>query len=138
MLVILLWCLTYLSHLWSVYNIGTQMQNFSKAAGICNQALSAIKISHEIIDTPHAKNLNITHGEIKFNHVSFQYDNNKPLFSNLNVIIKPTQKVGLVGFSGGGKLTFIKLILRLMDIKGGEILIDAQDISKVTQGSLRS
>lgn len=127
-----------ISFMWSVYNIGTQMQNFSKAAGICNQALSAIKIKHEVIDVENAPDLKITKGKIHFQNVSFQYNNNKPLFTNLSVTIPEGKKVGLVGFSGGGKSTFIKLILRLMDIQSGNILIDDQDISIVAQGSLRS
>lgn len=126
------------SFMWSVYNIGTQMQNFSKAAGICNQALSVIKTKHEVIDLPNASSLKVNNGEIVFQNVSFQYENNKALFTELNVKIPSGQKVGLVGFSGGGKSTFIKLILRLMDIQSGTILIDDQDIALTTQGSLRS
>lgn len=127
-----------ISFMWSIYNIGTQMQNFSKAAGICNQALSAITIQHEVIDVPDAKEMIVLKGMIQFDHVSFQYKNNKSLFSDLSVTIQPGQKVGLVGFSGGGKSTFIKLILRLMDIQSGSILIDGKNISQVTQSSLRS
>ena len=126
-----------ISFMWSVANMGTQMQNFSKAAGICNQALSVIQKKHDVIDAPNAKTLSVPKGEIQFDQVSFNYENNNPLFTDLNATIKPGQKVGLVGFSGGGKSSFIKLILRLMDVKSGSILIDQQDISKVTQGSLR-
>lgn len=127
-----------ISFMRSVYNIGTQMQNFSKAAGICNQALSVIQMKHGVIDSDNASDLKVTKGKIQFQDVQFQYDNNKTLFTDLNVAIPSGQKVGLVGFSGGGKSSFIKLILRLMDIKSGAILIDDQDIKTVTQGSLRS
>ena len=127
-----------ISFMWSVYNIGTQMQNFSKAAGICNQALSVIKIKHSVIDSEHASELKVQHGNIQFKDVTFRYDNNSKLFQQCNVTISAGEKVGLVGFSGGGKSTFIKLILRLMDIQSGEILIDNQDIKTVTQSSLRS
>jgi len=127
-----------ISFMWSIANIGMQMQAFSKSAGICNQALSVIQKKHEVIDAPSAKILSISKGEIQFDRVSFNYENNNPLFTDLNVTIKPGQKVGLVGFSGGGKSSFIKLILRLMDIQSGKILIDDQDIKSVTQGSLRS
>lgn len=121
----------------SVQDVGNQMQRFSKVVGACNQALSIIRIPHEITDLPNAVPLNINHGEIKFHNVTFQYENNKPLFNNLNVTIKPGEKVGLVGFSGGGKSTFIKLILRLIEIREGAVLIDTQDIKKVTVSSLR-
>ena len=117
--------------------IWVQMQRFSKVVGTCNQALSIIKQPHEITDLPNALPLQVTKGEIIFNDVSFHYENNKPLFKHLAVKIKPGEKVGLVGYSGGGKSTFIKLILRLIDTKSGQILIDNQDIKAITKGSLR-
>jgi ATP-binding cassette subfamily B protein len=120
-----------------VYGIGLQMQKFSKAVGICNQALSFVRVPHEITDIPDALPINIANGQIKFENVCFQYEGNNPLFTNLNVIINPGEKIGLVGYSGGGKSTFIKLILRLMDIQSGTILIDNQDIKEVTKKSLR-
>lgn len=126
-----------ISLMWSVQEVGKQMQRFSKVVGACNQALSIIRIPHEIIDTPNATPLKIKQGAIKYDNVTFQYENNKPLFNHLNVSILPGEKVGLVGFSGGGKSTFIKLILRLLDIQKGSILIDNQDIKKVTLSSLR-
>lgn len=122
---------------WNIPDIGKQMQRFSKVVGACNQALSVIKIPHEITDAPNAKILNVTQGEIRFEKVLFHYENNKPLFKNLNVAIKSGEKVGLVGFSGGGKSSFIKLILRLLDIQDGSILIDGQNIKGVTISSLR-
>lgn len=123
--------------MWSVQEVGKQMQRFSKVVGACNQALSIVRIPHEIVDAPDATPLNISQGEIKFHNVTFQYENNKALFNELNVTIQHGEKVGLVGFSGGGKSTFIKLILRLIDIQQGSILIDNQDIKKVTVSSLR-
>jgi len=121
----------------SVYDIGRQMLKFSKAIGRCNQSLSFIRMPPEIVDAPKAKFIHIMHGEIQFHHVTFQYNDSMPLFANLNVAIKAGEKVGLVGYSGGGKSTFIKLILRLMDVQSGSILIDNQDIKTVTQNSLR-
>ncbi|MFI5142239.1 MAG: ABC transporter ATP-binding protein, partial [Bacteroidia bacterium] len=121
----------------SIFNMGQEMQRFSKMVGICNQALSFIRVPHEIVDAPDAIPINITHGEIKFQNVSFQYLNNQPVFNHLNVTIRAGEKVGLVGYSGGGKSTFIKLMLRLMDIQSGNILIDNQDIKHVTKNSLR-
>ncbi len=122
---------------WNIPDIGKQMQRFSKVVGACNQALSVIQIPHEIIDLANAKILKVTQGEIKFEKVGFNYENNKPLFNRLTVTIKPGEKVGLVGFSGGGKSSFIKLILRLLDIQEGAILIDGQNIKEVTLSSLR-
>ncbi len=126
-----------ISFTWAVYDIGKQMQQFARSVGICKQALHFIVDPYEIIDAPKAPPIFITKGEIKFNNISFSFRNNKPLFEDLTLIIKPSEKIGLVGYSGGGKSTLIKLILRLMDIQSGNILIDNQDIKTVTKNSLR-
>lgn len=81
--------------------------------------------------------ITIKKGEIQFQNVFFQYENSHPLFENINITINPGERVGLVGYSGGGKSTFIKLILRLIDTQSGSILIDDQDLKNVTQHSLR-
>ena len=127
-----------ISFMWGIHDVGKQMQRFSKVVGTCNQALSIIQQPHEVIDSPNARPLQVTRGEIQFDHVFFQYANNKPLFKNLEITINPGEKVGLVGYSGGGKSTFIKLILRLIDIQSGNILIDNQGITEVTKHSLRT
>jgi ATP-binding cassette subfamily B protein len=121
----------------SVDDVGQQMLRFSKVVGMCNQALSFIRLPHEIIDLSDAKPICITKGEIKFQDVFFKYENNNLLFENLNVTINPGKRVGLVGYSGGGKSTFVKLILRLVDTQSGKIFIDNQNIKKVTEESLR-
>ena len=126
-----------ISFMWAVHDMGKQMQRFSKVMGTCNQALSMIRIPHEITDAPDATALSISNGEIKFDHVSFHYENNQPLFKDLSIKINPGEKVGLVGYSGGGKSTFIKLILRLIDTQSGLISIDNQKIKDVTKSSLR-
>lgn len=122
----------------SVYEVGQQMLKFSKVIGICNESLSFIRIPHEIIDAPNAFPIEIKKGEIKFEHVTFTHENtHELLFDNLNITIQSGEKVGLIGYSGGGKSTFIKLILRLFDVQSGSILIDGQDIKLVTRHSLR-
>ena len=126
-----------ISFISSIYDIGQQMLKFSKLVGICNQALSFIQMPHEITDAPNAKPIKITAGEIVLQQVSFQYENSAPLFNQLNITIKSGEKVGLVGYSGGGKSTFIKLILRFIDTQAGDLLIDGQNIKDVTQHSLR-
>jgi len=127
-----------ITFLMSVYEVGQQMLKFSKIIGICNEALSFIRIPHEIIDAPDAQPLTVKKGEITFADVTFKHENTHTnLFENLNVTIKPGEKVGLVGYSGGGKSTFIKLILRLLDTQSGCVLIDDQDIKHVTKHSLR-
>lgn len=108
-----------------------------KEIGTCRQALSIIRDIPDIIDDPEAKLLKINRGEIVFDHVIFRYLKRRNLFEDKTIKIEAGQKVGLVGFSGSGKTTFVNLILRYYDVQGGRILIDGQDISKVTQDSLR-
>ena len=121
----------------SMYDIAHQMQLFSKVRGTCAQALSLMNVSHEIKDSPDASVLCVPKGEIKFTDVVFSYENQTPVFEGLNVQINPGEKVGLVGYSGAGKSTFIKLILRLFDTTSGKIYIDGQAIQEVTLDSLR-
>lgn len=127
-----------ISFILSLEDIRQRMLEFIKVVGTCNQALSYIKMPHEITDVPHALPLNITKGEIKFDDVTFKHTNmNSNLFNKLSITIHAGEKVGLVGYSGGGKSTFIKLILRLLDTQSGRVLIDNQDIKQVKKHSLR-
>jgi ATP-binding cassette subfamily B protein len=95
----------------------------------------------EIIDTKDASELLLHNGAVELNEVSFEYVEDKTserVFSNLKLSIKPGEKVGLIGPSGGGKTTFTRLLLRFDDIQSGIITIDGQNIAEVTQHSLRS
>lgn len=125
----------YMVH--NLWNLASQWVQFSEELGKCSQALTMITQTHDIPDTANAKSLIITKGEIEFDQVSFHYDQGKKIFNNKNVVIPSGQKVGLVGFSGSGKTTFVHLILRFFEIESGRILIDQQDIRDVTQNSLR-
>jgi ATP-binding cassette subfamily B protein len=120
--------------LWTLTN---DVRNFGEAIGNVKQGLRTIMSPIEIEDKADAKKLIVTQGEINFENIVFHYKNDYPLFNNLSVAIKPKQKVGLVGFSGSGKTTFVNLILRLFDINAGSIFIDGQDIRHVAQDSLR-
>lgn len=91
----------------------------------------------EIADIKRATKLKVKNGEISFENVCFAYENNGNVVDNFSLDIKPKETVALVGSSGAGKTTLVKLILRMFDIQKGKILIDGQDISKVTQESLR-
>ena len=116
-----------------------EMNGFLEDVGTINQALSIINQPLQIKDADHAKNLNVNRGKIIFDNVGFNYQKEGlALFSNKNLTINSGQKVGLVGHSGGGKTTFVNLILRFFDVNSGRISIDDQDISLVTQDSLRS
>lgn len=115
-----------------------QMTMFAREIGTIDNALSLIKKEHDLIDSPAAKPLSIAHGNIAFEKVNFAYQKGMPVFNELSVTIPKGQKVGLVGFSGSGKSTFVNLILRFFDLQSGKILIDGVDISTVQQESLRS
>ena len=92
---------------------------------------------HEIVDIHDAPALKADRGEIAFNDVSFIYHEGLRVFEHLAVTIESKQQVGLVGFSGSGKSTFVNLILRLFEPQSGTIKIDGQNILNVTQDSLR-
>lgn len=90
------------------------------------------------IEDPDSKDIGVLQGDIKFEKVSFSYDENKNILSNLNLSIKKGRTVALVGPSGGGKTTLCHLIPRFYEINSGEISIDGMDIRKMTRASLRS
>lgn len=114
-----------------------QVLRVNDLVGRSNQSLEMLLVPQEIIDNPEAKDINIDKGEIVFQDVNFQYKRDNNLFSNKSVIIPGGQRVGLVGFSGSGKTTFVNLIVRLFDLSSGTIKIDKQNIKEVTQSSLR-
>lgn len=99
--------------------------------------MNALVIPHDIKDKSNASQLVVTQGRIEFSKVKFHYQGGYSLFQNKSVTIEPGQKVGLVGYSGSGKSTFVNLILRLYEVVDGQILIDGQNLAEVTQESLR-
>src|SRR5579872_5699034 len=120
-----------------IWFVSFQMSVFARELGTVNNALNLITKGHDVVDAPNAAQLKVTQGKIQFENVAFEYQKKHLIFQDLNVTILPGQRVGLVGFSGSGKSTFVNLILRFYDIHSGRILIDHQDIAKVTQDSLR-
>lgn len=119
----------------SMWIAANELRTFLEELGTVEQALQIIDQPLEIKDGTEI--LHVDKGEIIFENVEFGYKNSAALFAGKNITIKPGEKVGLVGHSGGGKTTFASLILRSFDVNSGRILIDGQDISKVTQDSLR-
>ena len=91
----------------------------------------------EIQDVEKALKLKITKGEIKFENVSFSYNQNRQILHEVDFDIPAGNNLAVVGYSGGGKSTLVRLLFRFYDVSSGRILIDAQDIQKVTQDSLR-
>ena len=101
------------------------------------EMVEIMTLPHEIQDVPQAKDLEVTQGEITFNNLQFSFNDTRSVLKNINVTIRPGEKVALIGPSGAGKTTFVRLLLRLYSPTSGRILVDGQDIAKGTQASLR-
>lgn len=121
-----------------VWFVCFQITVFARELGTVTDSLTLVKRGHDLVDSPDAKSIVIKNGEIEFKDVSFSYNKKENVFSHLNLTIPGGQKIGLVGFSGSGKSTFVNLILRFYDIQAGKILIDHHNIADMTQDSLRS
>ncbi|NTF33101.1 ABC transporter ATP-binding protein [Rhizobium skierniewicense] len=118
--------------------IGMHIRNLQRSVNDMEELVSIHSQPLGIDDVAHAKTLVIHEGKIEFERVSFHYGKHlAPLYKDFSVTIKPGERVGLVGHSGSGKTTFIKLIQRLHDVSDGTVSIDGQDISQVSQASLR-
>jgi ATP-binding cassette subfamily B protein len=118
-------------------NLTRRFLEFFEYVGNVANGVDTIVKAHEIVDAPAAKPLHVAQGRIEFRNVRFGYDPQRPVFENLSVVIEPGQRVGLVGFSGSGKSTFVSLILRNYEPQDGQIRIDGTDIARVMQDSLR-
>ena len=106
--------------------------------GILQESLQKISTPLSVVDKPGAPDLDVPKGEIEFRNVDFSYVPGQPVFTNLNLRIKPGKKVGFVGVSGAGKTTICQILLRAYEVSGGGIYIDGQNIAEVTQDSLHS
>jgi ATP-binding cassette subfamily B multidrug efflux pump len=93
-------------------------------------------VPHTVVDRAEDE-LEITEGRIEFRHLTHHYGKGKGGLNDVNLVIEPGEKVGLIGRSGAGKSSLVNLLLRFRDAEQGEILIDGQDIGAVTQASLR-
>ncbi len=109
------------------------VQHFAKLG----EAVQVLGLPHEMVDAPDAKPLIPLGGAVSFVGVSFSYPDGDRVLDKLDLEIQPGQKVGLVGRSGAGKSTILALLQRLYDPTAGKVLVDGQDISHVTQDSLR-
>jgi len=116
----------------------TQLNGLMRNYGTATNSAELIARPLGLIDAPDAKPLQVTKGAIHFDRVSFHYGKASGIIENLDLSIKPGERVGLIGRSGAGKSTLVSLLLRFYDVKTGHITIDGQDISQVTQASLRA
>ena len=115
-----------------------EMSGLFENMGMAIDGMNTIAQPRDVQDVPAAKPLDVSQGLIKFDGVSFTYDKHGSVIRDMNLVLRPGEKVGLIGRSGAGKTTMMNILLRLYDINGGKLTIDGQDISQVTQESLRS
>ena len=122
-----------------LWNMNGIMRNYNRIIGNANDMVEILQTPTTLIDKSDSK-LKVTNGEISMDKITFTHDEGQgdTLFHDFSLEIKPGEKIGLVGASGSGKTTLTKLLLRFADIDSGKITIDGQDISEVTQASLRA
>lgn len=122
-----------------LWNMNGIMRNYNRIIGNANDMVEILQTPTTLIDKSDSK-LKVTNGEISMDKITFTHDEGQgdTLFHDFSLDIKPGEKIGLVGASGSGKTTLTKLLLRFADIDSGKITIDGQDISEVTQASLRA
>jgi ATP-binding cassette subfamily B protein len=120
-------------------DVGMHINNLQRSVNDMEELVAIHDEAIGIADAIDARPIDIKGGRIVFEDVTFHYGGHRtPLYDGLSVDIGAGERVGLVGRSGSGKTTFVKLVQRLYDVSGGRILIDGQDIAKATQHSLRS
>ena len=116
-----------------------QMTGLFENIGTIQDGITTLSKPRTIVDAPNAQPLQVTHGGIRFEQLRFGYkDGAQKIIDGLNLEIRPGERIGLIGRSGAGKSTLVNLLLRFHEAQGGRITIDGQDITQVTQDSLRS
>ena len=127
-----------MSH-WIMWEVSGLFENI----GVVQDGVETISRMRTVVDAPGAVTLTVPRGEIRFEGIGFHYGKDRDqleqgIIDKLSLSAKPGEKLGIVGRSGAGKSTLVSLLLRFYDLEQGRILIDGQDISKVTQSSLRA
>ena len=128
---------------WTIANVAGwvswEVTSIFENVGVVQEGMQTIAVPHQLVDAPDARALEVSRGEIAIEHLSFTYGRSDALavLADLNLVIRPGERVGLIGRSGAGKSTLVNLLLRFHEIEQGAIRIDGQDIRGVTQESLR-
>ncbi|MEA2905233.1 MAG: ATP-binding cassette, subfamily multidrug efflux pump, partial [Alphaproteobacteria bacterium] len=118
--------------------IAVQITDLFEEIGIVQEGMMTIARPLQLVDPAGAKALDVREGRICFEDVRFGYGRDTEVLEGFSLTLRPGEKIGLVGRSGAGKSTVVNLLLRFFDLEGGRILIDGQDISHMTQESLRA
>ena len=129
---------------WQIANVSGwvswEVTGIFENIGIVQEGMETIAVPHALVDEPGARELEVPHGEIRIEHLTFTYGraDGRRVLDDLNLVIRPGERVGLVGRSGAGKSTLVNLLLRFHEVEQGAIRIDGQDIGHATQESLRA
>jgi ATP-binding cassette subfamily B protein len=134
---VVLVCTLALSVLHATRDLAVALVDITQHIARLSEAVATLLVPHELRDHPEAEPLVRRGAAVKFEHVAFGYAGGADIFQDLNLSFRPGERIGLVGHSGGGKSTVFALLQRFYDPQGGRILIDGQDIARVTQDSLR-
>lgn len=121
----------------NVYGMGRLIRSFFEAIADAKEMIDIVDLPVEVADAPNARAISVTKGAISFRDVGFNYGSGRTVLTGFSLDIQPREKIAFVGSSGAGKSTVTKLIQRFYDVSSGMLQIDGQDISKVTQRSLR-
>ncbi|HEX7923200.1 MAG TPA: ABC transporter ATP-binding protein [Bradyrhizobium sp.] len=135
---VVLVCTLGISILSATRDLAVALVDVTQHVARLTEALATLLQPHELKDHPEAETLVKSGAAIAFNNVSFRYPGGLQVFERFSLRIQPGQRVGLVGQSGGGKSTLFTLLQRFYDVEQGAITVDGQDISRVTQQSLRA
>ncbi|MDD5099113.1 MAG: ABC transporter ATP-binding protein [Candidatus Colwellbacteria bacterium] len=128
---------SYLGNIFDkVWGLGRVIRRFYESLADASEMTEILNMPHEIRDAEGATELSVEKGRVDFKDVGFKYGDSRPILSEFNLSISPGEKVALIGPSGAGKTTVIKLLLRMHTLTQGKIEIDGQDIALVTQESL--
>jgi ATP-binding cassette subfamily B protein len=134
---VVLVCTLGLSILSATRDLAVALVDVTQHIARLTEAVATLLLPHELKDHPEAEPLIRSGAAVAFNNVSFHYPGGAQVFEKFSLRIQPGQRVGLVGHSGGGKSSLFALLQRFYDLQRGSVTIDGQDISRVTQQSLR-
>jgi ATP-binding cassette subfamily B protein len=135
---VVLACTLALSVLNATRDLAVALVDITQHIARLSEAVATLLVPHELRDDPQAAPLVRRGASVKFEQVDFTYPDGQRIFADFSLSILPGERVGLVGHSGGGKSTLFALLQRFYDVQGGEILLDGQNVARVTQESLRA